>query len=64
MSRERVAWLVSVVLLAVLAFQLPGTFAQRDDEYAWVRTIVEIQWGIVVIRWGIVEIGGEIVHAL
>jgi len=42
MSRERVAWLVSVVLLAVLAFQLPGTFAQRDDEYAWVRTIVEI----------------------
>jgi carboxyl-terminal processing protease len=47
MSRERVAWLVSVVLLAVLAFQLPGTFAQRDDEYAWVRTIVEIHREIV-----------------
>jgi carboxyl-terminal processing protease len=42
MSRERLAWLISVVLLALLAFQLPGTFAQRDDEYAWVRTIVEI----------------------
>jgi carboxyl-terminal processing protease len=42
MSRERVAWLISVILLAILAFQLPGTLAERDDEYSWVRTIVEI----------------------
>jgi carboxyl-terminal processing protease len=42
MTRERVAWLISVILLAILAFQLPGTLAERDDEYSWVRTIVEI----------------------
>jgi carboxyl-terminal processing protease len=42
MSRERFAWLVSVLLLAILAFHLPGTLGQRDDEYAWVRTVVEI----------------------
>ncbi|MGD0767288.1 MAG: S41 family peptidase [Tepidisphaeraceae bacterium] len=42
MNRERLAWLVSIILLAILAFQLPGTLAQRDDEYSWVRTIVEI----------------------
>ncbi|MGD0141434.1 MAG: S41 family peptidase [Tepidisphaeraceae bacterium] len=42
MTRERLAWLVSIILLAILAFQLPGTLGQRDDEYSWVRTIVEI----------------------
>ena len=42
MSRERFAWLVSVLLLAILAFHLPGTLGQRDDEYSWVRTVVEI----------------------
>ncbi|MGA2439786.1 MAG: S41 family peptidase [Tepidisphaeraceae bacterium] len=42
MNRERLAWLVSIILLAILAFQLPGTLGQRDDEYSWVRTIVEI----------------------
>src|ERR1700722_11336174 len=47
MKRERFAWLVSVVLLAVLAFQLPGTLAQRDDDYAWVRTLVEVHRQIV-----------------
>ncbi|MGD0388538.1 MAG: S41 family peptidase [Tepidisphaeraceae bacterium] len=42
MNRERLAWLISILLLALLAFQLPGTLAQRDDEYSWVRTVVEI----------------------
>ncbi len=42
MKRERLAWLVSIILLAILAFQLPGTLGQRDDEYAWMRTLVEI----------------------
>ena len=42
MNRERLAWLISIILLAMLAFQLPGTLGQRDDEYAWVRTVVEI----------------------
>src|SRR5579862_9359547 len=42
MTREKFAWLVSIVLLAALAFQIPGTLAQRDDDYAWVRTLVQI----------------------
>jgi carboxyl-terminal processing protease len=42
MNRERIAWLVSVVLIALLAFQLPGTLAQREDDYAFVRTLVDI----------------------
>lgn len=42
MNRERLAWTVSVILLAMLAFQLPGSFAQRDDDYAFVRTLVDI----------------------
>jgi carboxyl-terminal processing protease len=42
MNRERLAWIISIVLLAVLTFELPGTLGQRDDEYSWVRTVVEI----------------------
>jgi carboxyl-terminal processing protease len=42
MNRERMAWLVSIALLALLAFQLPGSLAQRDDDYSFVRTLVEI----------------------
>ena len=42
MNREKLAWTVSVALLALLAFQLPGSLAQRDDDYAFVRTLVDI----------------------
>jgi carboxyl-terminal processing protease len=42
MNREKLAWTVSVILLAVLAFQIPGTLAQRDDDYSFVRTLVDI----------------------
>src|SRR2546423_12635835 len=42
MNRERFAWTVSVVLIALLAFQLPGSFAQRDDDYTFVRTLVDL----------------------
>ena len=42
MNREKLAWIASVLLLAVLAFQIPGTLAQRDDDYAFVRTLVDI----------------------
>jgi carboxyl-terminal processing protease len=42
MNREKIAWTASVVLLVVLAFQIPGTLAQRDDDYAFVRTLVDI----------------------
>lgn len=42
MKQERFVWTVSVILLALLATQVPGTLAQRDDEYAFVRTLVDI----------------------
>ena len=42
MNREKLAWSASVALLALLAFQVPGTLAQRDDDYAFVRTLVDI----------------------
>ena len=42
MNREKLAWSASVALLAVLAFEIPGTLAQRDDDYTFVRTLVDI----------------------
>src|SRR5688500_9707267 len=42
MNREKLAWVVSVVLVALLAFQLPGSMANRDDDYAWVGALVDI----------------------
>lgn len=42
MNRERFTWILSFVLIAVLALQLPGSFAERDDDYAFVRTLVDI----------------------
>src|SRR5438128_513807 len=48
MNREKFAWMVSVVLIAMLAFQLPGTLAQRDDDYTFVRTLVDIHRQVAV----------------
>src|SRR5437868_985609 len=42
MNREKIAWTVSVLLIAILAFQLPHGMAQRDNDYAFVRTLVDI----------------------
>ena len=42
MNREKFAWTVSVLLLAILAFELPGSMAGRDDDYNFVRTLVDI----------------------
>jgi len=42
MNRERFAWIVSIILLAILAFKLPGTMAQRDDDLAWLKTLVQV----------------------
>jgi carboxyl-terminal processing protease len=42
MNREKFAWTASILLLVILAFQIPGTLAQRDDDYAFVRTLVDI----------------------
>ncbi len=41
MNRERTAWVLSFLLLAVMAFRNP-TAAQRDSDYRFVRTIVDI----------------------
>lgn len=43
MKRERIAWMVSFLLLGVLTFNLPNSFAARDDEYAFVRRLIDIQ---------------------
>ena len=42
MNREKLAWTVSVLLIAVLAFQIPHGMAQRDNDYSFVRTLVDI----------------------
>ena len=42
MKREKMAWIVCLTLIALLTLQLPGTLAQREDDYAFVRTLVDI----------------------
>src|SRR3954452_18563131 len=42
MNREKLAWIVSVGLIAILALQIPGSLATRDDDYSFVRTLVDI----------------------
>jgi carboxyl-terminal processing protease len=42
MNREKLAWSVSLVLISILAFSIPGTLAQRDDDYSFVRVLVDI----------------------
>ncbi|HLL89903.1 MAG TPA: S41 family peptidase [Tepidisphaeraceae bacterium] len=47
MNRERLAWTVCILLIAFMAVRLPGTFAARDDDYAFVRTLVDIHRQVV-----------------
>jgi carboxyl-terminal processing protease len=42
MTREKFAWTLSVCLLVFMALQIPGSMAARDDDYAFVRTLVDI----------------------
>lgn len=42
MNREKLAWVISVLLIALLAFHIPGTMAQRESDYAFVRRVVDI----------------------
>src|SRR2546430_747882 len=42
MNREKTAWIVAVALVAILALQIPGSLATRDDDYTFVRTLVDI----------------------
>lgn len=43
MKRERIVWTVSVLLMSILALNLSYSFAARDDEYAFVRRLIDIQ---------------------
>ena len=40
--REKLAWFVSIALVLLVALNLPGSLAQRDDDYAFVRTLIDI----------------------
>ncbi len=42
MKKEKLAWTVSLLLIALLAMQLPGSIPARDEDYAFVRTLVDI----------------------
>ena len=48
MNRERVAWIVCVTVLALFALQVPGSMAARDDDYAFVRKLVDIHRQVAV----------------
>lgn len=42
MNREKIAWLVSGAVLCFLALRVPDSFAQRDNDYRFVRTLVDV----------------------
>lgn len=43
MKRETAAWVVIVALVFTFAVQLPGSVAARDEDYDFVRTLIEVQ---------------------
>lgn len=42
MNRERITWLASGAIICYLALQVPGSMAQRDQDFSFVRTLVDI----------------------
>ncbi|MBC7784545.1 MAG: S41 family peptidase [Burkholderiales bacterium] len=42
MKREQIAWLITGGALCAMALNVPGSMAQRDDDYRFVRTLVDI----------------------
>lgn len=42
MNREKITWMVSGAVLAALALNVPGSLAQRDSDFKFVRTLVDI----------------------
>jgi carboxyl-terminal processing protease len=42
MRRQRIAWILSLLLLALAALPHGGLLANRDDDYRFVRTLVDI----------------------
>ena len=41
-QRERVAWAIALLVLTFSAFRISPTLAQREDDYVFVRTLVDI----------------------
>lgn len=42
MNREKTAWIVSLILIAMLALKVPGSLAHRDDDYAFVKALIDV----------------------
>ena len=42
MNREKFAWIVSLILIGLMAFPMSGSIAHRDDDYAFVKTLIDI----------------------
>lgn len=42
MNREKITWMASGAILAALALNVPGSLAQRDSDFKFVRTLVDI----------------------
>jgi carboxyl-terminal processing protease len=45
---ERVAWLAAVVVVSGLALHLPGSTAPREEDYKFVRTLVDVHRQVTV----------------
>ncbi|MGN6626617.1 MAG: S41 family peptidase [Tepidisphaeraceae bacterium] len=42
MNREKITWMASGAILCFLVLEVPGSLAQRDNDYRFVRTLVDI----------------------
>ncbi|MGN6726049.1 MAG: S41 family peptidase [Tepidisphaeraceae bacterium] len=42
MNREKITWMASGAILCFLVLKVPGSLAQRDNDYRFVRTLVDI----------------------
>ena len=42
MNREKITWIATGALLCFLALSVPGSIAQRDSDYRFVRTLVDV----------------------
>ena len=42
MNREKITWMASGAVLTALALNVPGSLAQRDSDFKFVRTLVDI----------------------
>lgn len=42
MNRERITWLASGAIICYLALQVPGSLGQRDQDFSFVRTLIDV----------------------